>query len=124
MPSWVAGAQFAAVRAILSLCLSGLLLAQPAAAQMQFITVPAADGQVVIPPRSQPRMVAQPSWPAAPRVQRPVPAQAPLVIPAADATPLAGPALAVLLPLAAAALLGVGVPGSSGGGSGPARTTR
>lgn len=118
--------QLARVRTLLSLCLSALVLAQPAAAQMQFITVPSADGQVVIPPRSQPRMVAQPAWPSVPRVQRPVaaPAPAPLVIPASEATPLAGPALAVLLPLAAAALLGVGVPGSSGGGSAPSRTTR
>lgn len=106
---------------------AALLLAaiQPGLAQgeIRSIVVP-ADGAVVIPPRSAPRMAARPAGTGA---GIPIPPGAasrgsPVLLPDTGIG-LAAPALGIALPLIAGALLGGTVAGSRGGGSSaPART--
>ena len=106
---------------------AALLLAavQPGLAQgeLRSIVVP-ADGAVVIPPRSAPRMAARPAGTGA---GIPIPPGAasrgsPVLLPDTGIG-LAAPALGMILPLIAGAVLGGTVAGSRGGGSSaPART--
>lgn len=109
-----------ALRTVLPL----LLAALPAQAQTLRTVVVPPDATVVIAPRGQPA----PGQPSA--MLRPV---APPVVPAVPLPPLppALPAVAplglaavpgLILPLAAAALLGAGLPGSGSSGSAPAAT--
>jgi len=95
-----------------------LALAQPAMAQGQLrsVVVP-AEGGVVIPPRSAPRLAARPAGTGAP-----VPPQAGPVILPDTGTGLAAPMVGLILPAIAGALLGGTIAGSRGGTSGPART--
>ena len=100
--------------------------AQPALAQLRSVVVP-AEGAVVIPSRSAPRLAARPAGSGVPippsRAARPAPVMLP-----DTGMGLAGPAMGILLPALAGALLGGSLSGSrtagSGGGgtSGPVRT--
>ncbi|MFC0384720.1 hypothetical protein [Muricoccus vinaceus] len=104
-----------------SLALLALLAAgQPALAQGQVrsVVVP-AEGGVVVPPRSAPRLAARPAGSGTR-----IPAAAPpgAVLPADTGPGLAGPVAGLLLPALAGALLGSTMAGSRGGTSGPVRT--
>jgi hypothetical protein len=106
------------MRAILACC--ALLIATgPALAQGQLRMVPVpADAAVVVPPRGAappPRLVPSPEAWERLRTQPP-PAPPETLTAALPLAPVAG----VLLPLAAAALLGATVPGSGGGAGGVA----
>ncbi|MFH5924735.1 hypothetical protein [Roseomonas xinghualingensis] len=96
-----------------------LALAQPAMAQGQLrsVVVP-AEGGVVIPPRSAPRLTVRPTGTGAPLP----PSMGPAVLPNTGmgvAAPIAG----LILPAIAGALIGGTIAGSGGGStSGPART--
>ena len=117
-----------ALRAALPILLAAVVASPAAQAQtLRTVMVP-ADATVVIAPRGQPAPAAQPFGqpfgqqviglrPAAP----PAIPFAPPVLPAASPLGLAAvPGL--ILPLAAAALLGAGLPGGGSGGSAPAAT--
>lgn len=106
------------MRAILACCVL-IAATVPALAQGQLRMVPVpADATVVIPPRgasTPPRMTPSPeAWD---RIRTQPPPAPPETI--AAGVPLA-PIAGVLLPLAAAALLGATVPGSGGGTGGVA----
>ncbi|SHJ72926.1 hypothetical protein SAMN02745194_03211 [Roseomonas rosea] len=104
---------------------SALLPAAPRPAlahgEIRSITVP-ADGAVVIPPRSAPRLAARPAGTGA---GVPIPPGAsrngPVLLPDTG-TGLAAPLIGLALPAIAAAVLGGTIAGSKGGTSSPART--
>jgi hypothetical protein len=107
------------MRAIIACC-AVLIVTGPALAQGQLRMVPVpADAAVVVPPRgaaTAPRMALSPDpWDRL-RLQQPPPAPPAI---SAGAT-LIAPFANMLLPLAAGALLGGGVPGSGGGAGGVA----
>lgn len=106
------------MRAIVACCVV-LIATGPALAQGQLRMVPVpADAAVVVPPRGAamaPRVAPSPEvWQRLRKQPPPAPPEA-----LAGAIPLA-PVAGVLLPLAAAALLGATVPGSGGGSGGVA----
>jgi hypothetical protein len=79
-----------------------------------------AEGGVIIPPRSAPRLTARPAGNGATRPA--APSRGPVILPETG-TGLAAPVLGFVLPALAGALLGGSLAGSKGGGtSGPART--
>ena len=92
---------------------------QPALAQLRSVVVP-AEGAVIIPPRSAPRLAARPSGSGVP-----IPplrgGSRPVMLPDTGMG-LALPAAGLILPAIAGALLGGGLAGSRGGTSGPVRT--
>lgn len=107
------------MRAIIACC-AVLIATGPALAQGQLRMVPVpADAAVVVPPRGAatvPRMAPSPDAWERLRTQPPPPAPPETFTSAIPLAPFAG----VLLPLAAAALLGATVPGSGGGTGGVA----
>ncbi|WP_458093355.1 hypothetical protein [Roseomonas sp. WA12] len=105
---------------------ASLLLAavQPGLAQgeMRSVVVP-ADGAVVIPPRSAPRMAARPAGTGAGIPIPPGASRGGSALLPDTGLGLAAPVLGMILPLVAGAVLGGTVAGSRGGGSSaPART--
>ena len=93
--------------------------APPAEAQLRSVVVP-AEGIVVVPPRSAPRLTARPA--GASTATRPPPrAPGPVMLPDTGLG-LAGPVAGLVLPAIAGALLGSTLAGSRGGTSGPVRT--
>lgn len=92
--------------------------------EIRSITVP-AEGGVIIPSRSAPRLAARPAGtgtgtPIPPRAAR-ASTPGPVLLPDTG-TGLAAPVLGYALPAIAGALLGGAVAGSKGGSSAPART--
>ncbi|TPG48159.1 hypothetical protein EAH89_22930 [Roseomonas nepalensis] len=104
--------------AVLLAALALVAAIQPAAAQLRSVVVP-AEGAVIIPPRSAPRLAARP---ASSGVSIPPSRTGQPVMLPDTGMGLAGPVVGVLLPALAGALLGGSVAGSRGGTSGPART--
>ncbi|MDJ0390844.1 hypothetical protein QMO56_22260 [Roseomonas sp. E05] len=106
----------ACLAALLGMAL--LLPAGGARAQLRSLSVPAGAGVVVAPRgQAQPRLVRPPAALSDAAAEAPAPLQLP-----AGGQGLAAP-LGLILPMAAGALLGVGVAGGgSGSSSGPVRT--
>ncbi|MBP0493574.1 hypothetical protein [Roseomonas indoligenes] len=104
----------------LALLLPPLAPAARAQGEVRSVVVP-AEGAVVIPPRSAPRLAARP---AGTGVGVPIPpgaSRSPVFLPDAG-TGLAAPVLGLALPAIAGALLGGSIAGSRSGSSAPART--
>jgi len=111
-------------RRLAAAILAGLPLlpaAAPALAQgeLRTVTVP-ADGPVVIPPRSAPRLAARPAGTGA-GVPIPPGGAKPVLLPDLG-TGLGAPALGFILPAIAGALLGGALAGAGSGSAAPART--
>ncbi|HEY8610840.1 MAG TPA: hypothetical protein VIL69_06050 [Roseomonas sp.] len=100
-----------------------LAAAQPGLAQgeIRSIVVP-AEGPVVIPPRSAPRLAARPAGTGAGILIPPGAHRGGPVLLPDTGTGLAAPVLGLALPAIAGALLGGSIAGSRGGSSAPART--